>query len=164
MNNININKVHSSKSDDFNTPIELWKKLSEVLNNDSIDLRGKKILDPFYNDGSAKQLLQELFKDSEIIHEDKDYFNTVYEYDILISNLPFSKLRSVFKKLFKDDKPFIVLVPLASLSRKYMQSHIKDVNIVLLKNIKWEGFKHNLPVQLIFLCYKIDLKTKVINY
>ena len=76
------------------------------------------IWDGFYNDGSSGTYLTQM--GYAVIHEDKDFFT--YEpnqYDIHVSNIPYSCIKKVLIRMKELNKPFILIMPVWTITRKY---------------------------------------------
>lgn len=76
----------------------------------------KVYYDPFYLDGSSGNHLKEL--GLNVIHSNTDFFTNQVDYDIIITNPPFSQKKAVLEKLIKDGKPFIMIMPVTLLIQK----------------------------------------------
>ena len=74
-------------ADNYATDKLGWEIIKDYIPTD------KKIYAPFYCDGKQK----EYFKDMgfDIIHEDVDFFNNTFEYDLIVDNPPFSKFKEI---------------------------------------------------------------------
>ena len=59
----------------------------------------------------------------EVYYED---FSTEEDYDIIISNPPFSQKDNVLKRLFELDKPYAMLLPIPSLQGQTRFEYMKD--------------------------------------
>ena len=79
------------ESDNYETNKEVWKLITPYIPPN------KKIWSPFYCSGKQKEIFKELGYD--ILHENKDFFSYTPEYDIIIDNPAFSKIRNEFKRL-----------------------------------------------------------------
>lgn len=65
------------------------------------------------------------------ISEGKDFF--LYEpdnYDVIVSNPPFSLKDNILKRLDELGKPFAILLPLSSLQGKRRYQYLKDIQIL----------------------------------
>ena len=82
------------------------------------------IYEPFYLNGSSKTYLNELGY-TNVIHNNECFFENYnnYEYDIIISNPPFSIEKKVFQKLYEINKKFIMVVPVSTITKLF----IKDI-------------------------------------
>lgn len=154
-NNIN-------KCDDYTTPLKAFKDLQEFK-----PFNMQTIYDPFFNDGKAKEYLQNVFVDCNIIHEKKDAFSWLPEYDIIITNPPFTLKNKVFTWLIELDKPFMVLLPVNLLCNKGFR---KIRGFDKIQYIIPNG-RYNFEIQgkqsksnwfnVIWYCYKCDLPNQV---
>ena len=106
-------------TDNWESSKDAWLRIQEWIPTD------KKIYAPFYCNGIQKEYFKELF-DIDIIHEDVDYFTNTFEYDILVDNPPFSKMKEITKKLKEDDKPFILILPARYIGIKFFFKEFKD--------------------------------------
>ena len=105
----------------------------------------------------------------DIIHEDKDFFSYVPEYDICIDNPPFSKMKEICIKLKELDKPFILVAFSKVILMKWFQRMFKDhLQVIIpftrptfthLTNPK-KGYTPPFGVQ--YYCYKMNLSKDLI--
>ena len=56
-----------------------------------------------------------------MIHEPIDFFENTHLGDLIVSNPPFTKKKEVLEALVTLNKPFILLMPLATMSREYFR-------------------------------------------
>lgn len=81
---------------------------------------------------------------SSHINNGEDFFRFEPDnYDIIISNPPFSKKDNVIERLYKLNKPFAILLPLNSLQGKKRYEYFKN-GIQLLSFDQRIGFYHSL--------------------
>ena len=127
MSHINFHEQTKTKSDNYETPEYVFKDIAHFVNKERI------IYDPFYCSGSSGLFLSSLF--TTVIHEDIDFFDNSFEYDIIISNPPYSKLKPILQKIERENKPFMFLMPLTLLTRKYFKSifNHKEIKIIIPK-------------------------------
>ena len=116
--------IHYKKNDRYTTPKEAWQF---VLKH--IDCRDKVVWCPFYNDGQASTILNELKINH--IHNDNDFFNTTVDYDYIIDNPPYSCKKDVLDRCLSLQKPFALLLPIETIERKYL--HNKKFTILIPK-------------------------------
>ena len=116
---INIGYLTANKTsagDEVYTPFYAVEPLMEFLPKD------KKIWCPFDEEWSAfYQYLTEQGFDVKrsSLKDDKDFFHfEPDEWDILVSNPPFSKKNEVLKRAFAFQKPFALLLPVNSIQGK----------------------------------------------
>ena len=165
MTSLNILKKY--KLDDYTTPLYVWKMLLDYL-----DLGKNTIIyEPFYNDSKSKTYLGKLGYDN-VIHENEDFFENYdkYEYDIILSNPPYSIKQNILKVLYKIDKPFVLIVPTAIISKLYVKNIFKDdVNkiqfIIPNRRLQFEVNGYNqkrTPFDTLFMCYKLELQRDIV--
>ncbi len=111
-------------SDNYATDKKGWEIIQEYIPKD------KLIWSPFYCDGKQKEYFEEM--GYNIIHEDKDFFSYTPEYDILVDNPPFSKMKDICFKLKELDKPFILVAFSKVILMKWFQKLFKDHLIVII--------------------------------
>ena len=156
------------KHDDYMTPKYAWENITQYIPKDKI------IYEAFYGDGTSGEYLKELGC-KKVIHEMIDFFDdiTLPEYDILISNCPFSKSKEIMYRLLKLDKPFIILLPSAKINTSYLRI-FKDFNLQIIiprKRIHFEkkingktpdGWKNACNFDCFYYCYKMNLPNDII--
>lgn len=123
----------TSAGDEVYTPFYAVEPLMEFLPKD------KKIWCPFDEEWSAfYQLLSEKGYDvtRSSLREGKDFFHFEPEnWDILVSNPPFSKKNEVLKRAYQLGKPFALLLPVNSIQGKARYKIFKN-------EIQMLGFDH----------------------
>jgi hypothetical protein len=148
-------------SDNYATNKGGWEIIKKYIPTD------KKIWAPFYCDGKQKEYFKEMGFD--IIHEDKDFFSYVPEYDIIVDNPPFSKYRSVFERLKEIDKPFIIIIFSKLIITKWFQQMFKD-HLQIIFPYTRPTFTHlnnpkkgyTPPYGAVYCCYKMNLPKDII--
>lgn len=96
------------------------------------------------------------------INDGRDFFKwTPDQYDIIISNPPFSKKDEVLKRLYELDKPYAMLLPLPSLQGqkrfKYLrecQAIIFDKRINFFKDKERKEIQKGISFASIYICRK----------
>lgn len=146
---------NDNNTDNWETTLEGWKDIQEYIPTD------KKIYSPFYCNGKQKEFFAEMGFD--IIHEDTDYFTNTFEYDIIIDNPPFSKMKEITAKLKEDDKPFILILPPRYIHIKYFFKEFKDHLQVKIPITRTPFFnedrdKYTPPGGTAFYFYKCNLE------
>ena len=151
MNKFN-GRVKMTKQDNYNTP----KIALEHLLNYIEPLM--PIWMPFYNDGSVKKQMEDVgFLD--VFHEDKDFFTYNLEERLVIDNPPYSIKEKVIEHLYKQNRPFSLLLPMDTLERKYMLKYQKNLQ-VLIPPIRYdynekEGKKSQPPFKSVWICWNM---------
>ena len=93
-------------SDEWYTPPDIVDKCISLC-----DISDKTIICPYDTDNSnfVKRIKKIPHKD--IIYGINDFINGNYEYDICITNPPFSYKREIFEQCLKNKKDFILILP-----------------------------------------------------
>ena len=144
------------ESDNYATDEIGWEIIKDFIPTNKV------IWSPFYCDGKQKEIFKDMGYD--IIHEDEDFFLN-NKGDIIIDNIPFSKWKSVFKRLKELDKPFIIIsYPKIFLLKGFTNLFKNDLQLIIpnrrptfthLKNPK-KGYTP--PFGVWYFCYKMNLE------
>ena len=94
-------------SDEWYTPQFIVDKCIEILDK-PIWFKPPKILLPYDTENS---LFVKSLKDKDITYGIMDFLESDYDYDVLITNPPFSLKEKVFEKCLKKRKHFILVLP-----------------------------------------------------
>ena len=149
------------KHDDYMTPKYAWENIKEYIPKNGI------LWEAFYGDGKSGKYLSEM--GFNVIHEKIDFFddNTRPEYNILISNPPFSLSKEIMNKLFEIDKPFILIFPSSKINTQYFRKW-KDKGIQIIiprKRIQFikngNELNNKCNFDCFYYCYKIGLKKDI---
>jgi hypothetical protein len=152
--------------DDYTTTKSTWESLVEFIPKDKI------IYEPFYCDGKSGEILTELGYD--VIHKNEDFFEFYdkYEYDVIVSNPPYSLKKQIFRKLKEIDKPFIMIVPIDTINTQYFKKLFKgDIQLIISdKRINFDKITNGeidpnnraCPFHCYFVCYKINLEKDIV--
>ncbi len=149
------------KDDDYETSKEILTDLLPYIQD------YKVIYDPFYCNGKVIEEWKELNK--ECINEKKDAFNREHpeNFDILISNIPFSCKEKCVELGIKLNKPFILLMPIDSLGSKWIKKYFDNLQFIipsgrynfLKKGLKTKGCWFDT----MWICYGLNLEEKIIK-
>ena len=163
--NFNCKKLGSKvefKDDDYETTKECLKDLLPYITDYKI------IYDPFYCNGKVKEEWKELNK--ECINEKKDAFNRDHpeDYDIIISNIPFSIKKKCFELFFKLDKPFIILTTIDTLGSVWIKKYFNDLQFIIPTGRynfykKSNTKKSSSWFDTMWVCYGLNLPEKIIK-
>ena len=109
------------------TPNHAWEDIKHLIPKD------KLIWEAFYGDGESGKYLKEKMN-LNIIHEPIDFFDdkTLPEFDMIISNPPFSIAKNVFKRLKELDKPFIIICPSSKINTSYVRENYKNKKLQII--------------------------------
>ena len=157
-----------SKHDDYMTPKSAWDSIKEFIPEEY-----KVIYEPFYGDGKSGIILKELIPSKTIIHENVDFYeySTKYNYDMILSNPPFSDAKKIMPKMLEIDKPFILLMPSSKINTSYFRAwKEKGIQIIIpRKRISFIKMKDGEYVESIganfdcfYYCYKMNLEKDIL--
>tara|TARA_R110000823_G_scaffold60152_4_gene144028 strand:+ start:87 stop:590 length:504 start_codon:yes stop_codon:yes gene_type:complete len=149
------------KDDDYTTPKYIWNMLDGIIDKEKI------VYDPFYNKGETKIYLEELgYKN--IIHNKEDFYinHQKYEFDIILTNPPYSNKKKVFNELKKIDKPFIIIVPVATITKQFIRKTFLDKLQMIIPSKRMQFEKNGINnkrcwFDCVFLTYKINLPKSI---
>jgi hypothetical protein len=153
------------KHDDYMTPKYVWENIKHLIPKDKI------IWEAFYGDGTSGKYLTEL--GFNVIHEPVDFFeDPSFNYDIIVSNAPFSKSKEVMDRMYELDKPFILIFPSSKINTSYFRKW-KDKNIQIIiprkrihfiKHVNGElvnGLKNNANFDCFYYAYKMNIPNDI---
>lgn len=151
------------KHDDYQTPRSAWEAIRPYIPTD------KTIWEPFYCDGKSGEIMRDM--GYNVIHRKEDFFENNHG-DIVVSNPPYSMKRQVLERLIRLDKPFILLMPLATLACRYMRALVGDSIQLIIppKRIEFIKMADGIPVKVathcsfdtIYFCWKMSLQKDII--
>ena len=157
---LNTENIKLIKDDDYNTPKIVFQSIKHLVPKDKI------IWECFYGDGNSGKYLKELGFNVET--EDIDFFtDPSFNYDILISNPPYSIKAKVFKRLAQIDKPFMMLVPVATITKLYLKKYFKDKIQIVIPERRIQFVKNGIQTDrcyfdTIWICYKMGFDKDII--
>ena len=157
------------KHDDYMTPQYAWENIKQFIPE-----QYKTIYEPFYGDGKSGDILKELLPTKNIIHNKVDFYeySTIYKYDMILTNPPFSDSKEVMNKLYELDKPFILIFPSSKINTQYFRKW-KDRNLQIIiprKRIHFnklvngktpENWKNCCNFDCFYYCYKMNLDQSI---
>jgi hypothetical protein len=147
------------KYDDYMSPRYAWENIKDYIPKDKV------IWEAFYGDGKSGEYLKEL--GFNVIHKHIDFFDdeTLPEYDIIVSNPPFSLSKEVMKRLKELDKPFIIIMPSSKINTSYFREYKDNIQIIIPKKriyfIKNGEQTKGCNFDCFYYCYKMNLKNDI---
>ena len=149
------------QDDDYETPKYILEMLLPYIE------KYKIIYDPFYCNGRVKEHWSDLGK--ICINDKLDAFNREEpdNYDIIISNIPFTLKKQCFDLCFKLGKPFILILTTDSIGTVWIKKYFEKLQfIVPAKRLCYE--KNNIQTKscwfdTMFFCYNINLDKDIIK-
>ena len=115
-----------TKNDDFFTREEEWEQIAPYIPTNKI------ISMPFYSPYSQCNKLLGKYIDNKIIYQDEDFFKNDRG-DIVVDNPPFSKKKQIIEELYKRDKPFMLIVPVSTISYNYTKILKDHLQLMIFK-------------------------------
>lgn len=120
---------------------------------------GKTVWCPF--DTEDSEFVHCLKERNKVIHthiwDGYDFFKYEPEnYDVIVSNPPFSKKMEVFERLYKLDKPFAMVLPLTILNYTTVGSFFLDKDVQMLivnKKVSFNGGTSSFNTS--YYCHKL---------
>jgi hypothetical protein len=117
--------IKLSKHDDYMSPKHVWDDIKHIIPKNKI------IWESAYGDGSSGENIKSLGFD--VIHTPIDYFNEEPEnWDIQITNPPFSAKKQWFTRAKELNKPFIILCPINILATNYIRELFADEKLQII--------------------------------
>tara|TARA_R110000868_G_scaffold192429_1_gene436885 strand:- start:12 stop:500 length:489 start_codon:yes stop_codon:yes gene_type:complete len=150
-------KFHND--DEYMTPKSAWEQIKKYIPTNKV------IWECFYGDGKSGEYLREM--GFEVIHEEVDFF-TENEGEIIVSNPPYSCKVKVFERLKALDKPFILLVPVSTITKKFYMDYFAPKCDIIIPSKRIHFIKNGEQTtrswfDVIYICYKMNLP-KQLNY
>ena len=151
-----------SKHDDYMTPATAWEAIRQYIPTDKV------IWEAFYGDGTSGQNLREM--GLNVYHEDEDFFQN-NRGDIVVSNPPFTMKKQVIQRLVELDKPFVLLMPVATMATSYVRELLKDNLQIIVPRRRIQFHKlvdgeiqteNKCNFDCYYFCYKMNLPTGIV--
>ena len=150
------------KSDDgWNTPACAWAAIAHLIPQDKV------IWEAFlFNNTSSTSV--DVLKDLgfQVIGDHTvDFFNADFG-DIIVSNPPYSIKKKVFERLALLDKPFVLILPIATISKQFVKVLRREL-VQLIIPSKRMHFEHDgveskrAWFDTCYFCYKMNLPTDI---
>ena len=152
-------KTDFKKDDSYMTPKEVWESIAHLLPKDKV------IYECFYGDGKSGEYLTEL--GFQVEHHDIDFFtDPSFNYDILVSNPPYSIKPKVFKRLAEIDKPFLMLVPVSTMTKKFLKTYFQDKIQIIIPKSRIHFVKNSVQTKAswfdtLWISYKMNLEKDI---
>lgn len=158
-------KLIFNSDDEYNTTKEIWEQIKDFIPKDKI------IFEAFLlNNTSSKsvQILRDLgcnvVGDSTI-----DFFNSSHiNYDVIVSNPPYSCKKKIFTELARIDKPFILILPVSTVTKQFVKVLKREKIQLIIPSKRLQFCKgtdqlNRCWFDCVYFCYKMDL-SKDINF
>lgn len=148
------------KDDDYETPREVLNDLLPHITNYDI------IYDPFYCKGKVIEEWKSLGK--TCLNTKEDAFDREHpQFDIMISNIPFSVKEKCVKLAVSLAKPFVLLMPIDALGSKWIKKYFDKLQFIIPSgryNFLKKGEKtKGCWFDTMWVCGGLDLHHKIIK-
>lgn len=154
----------SSVNDNYMTPKYAWENIKHYIP------QKKLIWEPFYGNGESGNFLEEL--GFRVIHKPIDFFNdlTLPQFDIIVTNPPFSKCRTIVPRLKQIGKPFILLLPCVKIFTNYFRENFQGEGLQIIiprsrihfkkvvDGLEPKDFVSQCSFDCFYLCWKMNLE------
>ena len=151
--------IQFNNDDDWNTPKSVWESIAHLLPKDKV------IWECFYSNGKSGEYLTELGFTVE--HHKIDFFeDPSFNYDLLVSNPPYSCKPKVFKRLAEIDKPWVMLVPVSTMTKKFLKTYFQDKIQIVIPKARIHFVKVGVETKgswfdTVFLCHRMNLEKDI---
>jgi len=152
--------AHKFKDDAYETPEECLKTITHLIDKEKV------IYDPFYCRGEV--ITQWAKLGYKCINEKKDAFDREHpDYDIMISNIPFSCKEKCVELAVKLGKPFMLLMPIDCLGSVWIKKYWDKLSFVIPRS-RYNFLKEGVMgkgcwFDTMWVCYDIGLEHKIIK-
>ena len=155
-------KQEFHNDDQYNTTPEIWEMIAHLIPKDKI------LFEAFLKDNwSSKSAI--ILRDmgfNVVGNPTIDFFGDLPEYDIIVSNPPYSMKKKIFQRLAVLDKPFILILPISTITKQFVKVLERDKvqMIIPSKRMQFERAGVELSrcwFDTCFLCYKMNLERDI---
>lgn len=160
-------KQKDKVDDGYNTPHHCFEDIKDFIKNrEKLVVYEPFILNNKYSTSKAS-LISLGFK-KVIAETTYDFFEMYdkFDYDIIISNPPFSIKQKIFKKIKEINKPFILIVPVSIITKKYFMDNFKDDFQIIIPKKRIQFIKDDVQLDrcwfdCVYICFKMNLEKDI---
>lgn len=115
--------------------------------------KGSIVYEPFWSDDSKSHIYLHEHGYKTVSHIG-DFYSNPPNFDIIVTNPPFSDIQRCLSRLFELGKPFVIIAPLGLIVRNYFKQYRDKVSILIPeKRIQFEreNSKDRSPFDVIYI-------------
>lgn len=140
------------KDNEYMTPKSAWETIRKYIPTDKVIWEG------FRGDGTSAEHLRSF--GLEVVCEDEDFFEN-NRGEVIVTNPPYDCKAKIFEKLKEIDKPFILLVPVATITKKFYQDYFANKCGIIIPKKRIQFVKDGEQTtrswfDVVYICYKIE--------
>ena len=154
-------KQDFKNDDEYNTPFEAWESISKFIPKDKI------IWEAFMMGNTSSKSIEHLnaLGCNVVGSHEIDFFESNLG-DIIVSNPPYSIKKRIFKRLAEIDKPFILLLPVSTITKQFVKVLKREFIQIIIPDKRIQFIKGEDPLKrcwfdTCYLCYKMNLKNDI---
>lgn len=155
--------IDFKQDDQYNTTREMWESINHLIPKGKIILWEAFML----NNTSSKSvdILREL-GNNVIGSPQIDFFLEDFG-DIILSNPPYSIKKKIFARLAELDKPFILIVPISTITKQFVRTLDRDKLQMIIPRKRLQFEKKGVPLSrcwfdCCYLAYKMNLEKDIV--
>ena len=154
-------KQDFKNDDQYNTPKEAWEMIIPFIP------KNVTIWEAFMMGNTSSKSMDYLSElGCEVVGSPElDFFeNNMGE--VIVSNPPYSIKKRIFKRLAILDKPFILILPISTISKQFVKLLKREFIQIIIPDKRIQFIKGEDPLKrcwfdTTFLCYKMNLKNNI---
>ena len=155
-------KQEFHNDDQYNTTPEIWEMIAHLIPKDKI------LFEAFLKDNwSSKSAI--ILRDmgfNVVGNPTIDFFDELPEYDIIVSNPPYSMKKKIFQRLAVLDKPFILILPISTITKQFVKVLERDKVQMIIPSKRMQFEKAGVELSRFwfdtcFLCYKMNFQRDI---
>lgn len=154
-------KQDFKNDDQYNTPREAWEMIIPYIP------KGITIWEAFMMGNTSSKSMDYLSElGCEVVGSPELNFFENDLGDVIVSNPPYSIKKRIFKRLAELDKPFILLLPVSTITKQFTKLLKREFIQMIIPDKRIQFIKGEDPLKrcwfdTCYLCYKMDLKNDI---